>query len=138
MRAALREDALSATPEGFELRIGLPWIRSVPLSGVSVLRVELDERPLENSQVQIILGSRRVSPGMLVDEADIWWHLQDRLVITGPTNLTPGRHHVSVEFSLLVPYLQSGPNAPLILPLHLEGDLEVDREVSPSVARDVM
>ena len=31
LQTTLREDALTATPAGFELRVGLPWIRSMPL-----------------------------------------------------------------------------------------------------------
>jgi hypothetical protein len=135
--SALREDALSSTPEGYELRLGLPWIRSMPLSGVSRLRVCLDGRRLDPSEISIVLGSRRVRPESLVDELGVWWYLQDRLVITGPTILTPGRHHVAVDFRLLVPYLSTGSGGPLVLPIHLESDLEVNRQVTGNVACDV-
>lgn len=137
MQAALREDALSATSDGFELRVGLPWIRSLPLSGVSGLGVSIDEDRLAETDLEIVLGPRRVGPAGLVDEAGTWWHLQDRLVLAGTTVLTPGRHHVTVDFQLFVPYLQSAPGSPLVIPQHLEADLELDRQVSPSVARDV-
>ncbi|HEY6744027.1 MAG TPA: DUF6379 domain-containing protein [Lapillicoccus sp.] len=131
---ALREDALSTTARGFELRVGLPWIRSLPLSGVTDLRVGLDGEVVASTR--ILLGERRIEPAALVDERG-WWHLQDRLVVTAEVDVTPGRHRVTVDFSILVPYLRSGPDTPLVIPLHLEADLETDQQVSPSVARDV-
>ena len=44
---------------------------------------------------------------------------------------------LSVDFQLLVPYLQAGPGAPLVLPFHLEARLDPGREPVPSVSRDV-
>ena len=35
---ALRDDALSSTSDGFELHLGLPWIRSLPLSSLDGLQ----------------------------------------------------------------------------------------------------
>jgi hypothetical protein len=130
----LREDALSTTAHGFELRVGLPWIRSLPLSGVTDLRVALDGKLV--APTRIALGERRIEPAALAGERG-WWYLQDRLVVTADVDVTPGGHHVTVDLSVLVPYLRSGPDTPLVIPLHLEADLETDRRVSPSVARDV-
>ena len=135
--AALREDALSATPDGFELRVGLPWIRSMPLWGVSELTVTLDGRRLAESELTILLGSRRVAPSALADEVNRWWFLQDRLVLAGTRLLEAGAHRVCVDFRMLVPYLSGAPGTPLVLPFHLEAQLELDHPPPPSVARDV-
>ena len=132
----LREDALTVTSSGFELRVGLPWIRSMPLSCVSGLQVSIDAQPVDPDDLGVLLGRGPVSPSDLVT-APGWWYLQDRLVLTGPQRLQPGPHRVVVDFQLLVPYLSAGPDAPLVLPHHLEAELEPDVQVSPSVARDV-
>jgi hypothetical protein len=134
---ALREDALTATPSGFELRVGLPWIRSMPLSSVSELRVGIDGQPVDPSELKVLLDHGPVDPGDLVREAGRWWYLQDRLVLSGPRQLEPGSHRATVDFQLLVPYLSAGPGAPLVLPQHLEADLDPDVHVWPDVARDV-
>jgi hypothetical protein len=42
-----------------------------------------------------------------------------------------------VDFTILVPYLQAGPGAPLVLPFHLEARLELDGPAVISVSRDV-
>lgn len=136
LETAVREDALTTTPEGFELRISLPWIRSMPLSSTSGLKVEVDGVPLAPGELAVMLGSRCVSPGSLQEER-AWWFVQDRLVLAGGRRLSGGTHAVAVDFQLMVPYLQARPGTPLVLPLHLEARLELDRAPVPSVSRDV-
>ncbi|MEV6638114.1 DUF6379 domain-containing protein [Actinoplanes sp. NPDC051470] len=137
MQLALRDDALSSTERGFELRVGLPWIRSLPLAGLSELTVVVDGQTLEDGELGVALGERHVTPGSLAEDRDTWWYLQDRLVVAGPRRLAPGRHAVSVDFRIVVPYLPGGPDAPLVLPTHLEAVLDLDHPVVLSAARDV-
>ncbi|RFA12601.1 hypothetical protein B7R21_09645 [Subtercola boreus] len=110
--SALRPDALAVTPGGFELRLSLPWIRSMPLSSIAGLEVRLDGVPVV---VDIVVGTRRITPGDLVAETG-WWFIQDRLVLAGHEHPGPGEHDVEVRFTLMVPYLQGAPDAPLTLP----------------------
>ncbi|WP_307612521.1 DUF6379 domain-containing protein [Pseudarthrobacter sp. W1I19] len=133
---AVREDALTATAEGLELRIGLPWIRSMPLSSIASLTVEVDGVPLAPGELAVMLGLRRVSPGALQEEQG-WWFAQDRLVLTGRRGLSGGTHAVAVDFQLMVPYLQARPGSPLVLPFHLEARLELDGNPVPSASLDV-
>ena len=136
LETALREDALTATPGGFELRLGLPWIRSMPLSSLAGLAVEVDGVPLALGELAVVLGAREVPADSLGEEAG-WWFVQDRLVLAGRRTLGPGVHTVAVDFQLLVPYLQARPGSPLVLPFHVEGRLAPDRAPLPSVSRDV-
>lgn len=136
LQTALREDALTATPAGFELRVGLPWIRSMPLSSLAGLAVWVDGVPLEAGKLMVMLGARNVPADSLQAESG-WWFVQDRLVLAGGRELRGGAHAVAVDFQLLVPYLQAGPGLPLVLPFHLEARLDLDRAPVPSVSRDV-
>lgn len=136
LQTALREDALTATPAGFELRVCLPWIRSMPLSSLTGLAVAVDGVPLEARELTVVLGARHVPAASLRAESG-WWFVQDRLVLAGGRELRGGVHAVLVDFQLLVPYLQAGPGVPLVLPIHLEARLELDRTPVPSVSRDV-
>ncbi len=131
---ALRSDALCSTGDGFEVRIGLPWIRSMPLSGIRELALVVDGEPVAG--LSVLLGGRRLDPAAL-QGVPSWWYLQDRLVLTGARALAPGVHSVAVDFRLLVAYLQAGPGTPLVLPFRLEADLVLDAPGVPSVARDV-
>lgn len=136
LQTALREDALTATPEGFELRIGLPWIRSMPLFSVLDLTVEIDGVPVAPGDLAVVLGPREVPAGELWAESG-WWFVQDRMVLAGPRQLYGGTHRIAVNFQLLVPYLQSRPGSPLVLPFHVEARLELGHAPVPSVSRDV-
>ena len=40
--AALRDDALSSTADGFAVRLSLPWIRSLPLASLDDVEVVVD------------------------------------------------------------------------------------------------
>ena len=121
--SALRDDALSATADGFELRLGLPWIRSLPLDCVESLEVAVDGERVD--PLAVVLGDRVVDPGALAHEGG-WWFLQDRLVLRGERMLQPGAHDVAVSFRLRIPYLQAGPDGPLTLPFLVERTLELD------------
>ena len=136
LEAALRSDALTSTSGGFELRLGLPWIRSMPLTSVRELTLSIDGDPVATSHLHIVLGSRSVPPESLAEETG-WWFLQDRLVLAGDRVLSPGVHAVAVGFRLLVPYLQAAPGAPLVLPFSLETELVLNSAPVPSVSLDV-
>jgi hypothetical protein len=136
LQTALREDALTATPGGFELRLGLPWIRSMPLSSLAGLAVEVDGFPAASGELMVVLGRRSVPADALREESG-WWFVQDRLVLSGRRELHRGAHAVAVDFQLLVPYLQAGPGKPLVLPFRLEALLDPDQAPVPSVSRDV-
>lgn len=136
LQTALREDALTATPAGFELRVGLPWIRSMPLSSVAGLAVEVDGVPVPPGELTVVLGPRSVPADSLAAEAG-WWFVQDRLVLAGTRKLGGGAHAVAVDFELLVPYLQAGPATPLVLPFHLDARLDLNAVPVSSVSRDV-
>ena len=120
---ALRDDALLSMPDGFALRLGLPWIRSLPLASVDSLEVVVDGDRVEPLAVE--LDGRLVEPSALANEHG-WWFLQDRLELRGERMLGPGPHDVAVSFRLLIPYLQAGPDGPLTLPFHVSRTLTAD------------
>jgi hypothetical protein len=136
LETALREDALTATRDGFKLRLGLPWIRSMPLSSIAGLSIEVDGVPVPPGELAVVLGPRRVPTDALQAESG-WWFVQDRLVLAGGRRLSAGPHAVAVDFQLMVPYLQARPGSPLVLPFHLAARLELDRLPVPGVSRDV-
>jgi hypothetical protein len=136
LQTALREDALTSASGGFELRVGLPWIRSMPLSSVAGLAVEVDGVPVVGRELAVALGVRQVPAEALPKEPG-WWFIQDRLVLAVQRHLSGGPHTVAVGFQLLVPYLQARPGTPLVLPFRLEALLELDGAPVPSVSRDV-
>ncbi|RZS65869.1 hypothetical protein EV187_1573 [Agromyces ramosus] len=133
--AALRDDALSSTADGFALRLSLPWIRSLPLASLEAVEVVVDGERVD--RLRIALGDRLLDPAALRQEPT-WWFLQDRVVLRGARMLSPGVHDVAVSFRLAIPYLQAGPDGPLTLPFRIERSLGLDAAAThPSVSRDV-
>lgn len=134
MRAALRDDALTTTPTGFRLRVGLPWIRSLPVACLRAPAIMIDG--IEAAPL-VVVGGRRLAPDEVVEETT-WWFSQDRLVLDVDRPLTPGAHDVVVTFRLLIPYLMAGPGGgPLELPIRLTARLQLDHDPIPSVSLDV-
>lgn len=136
LETALRADALGFGPDGYELRVGLPWIRSMPLSSVGGVAVEVDGVAVPPGNLRVQLAGRSVAPESLVEEGG-WWFIQDRLVLRWGPGARGGRHVVAVGFQLMVPYLQAGPDLPLVLPFRLEAGLDPARAALPGVSRDV-
>ncbi|MFE1646691.1 hypothetical protein ACFM35_14015 [Microbacterium sp. P01] len=120
---ALRDDALAATADGFALRLGLPWIRSLPIASLAGLHVEIDGDTVTPLQVDV--NGRQVEASALADEA-AWWFLQDRLIVRGDRGVGAGAHRVIVSFDLVIPYLQIRPDGPLTLPFRIERTLVTD------------
>ncbi|KJL47347.1 Xylose isomerase-like TIM barrel [Microbacterium hydrocarbonoxydans] len=127
--ACLRDDALSSTPEGFRLLLSLPWIRSLPLWSVSGLTITIDGVAVPELQCEV--GGRVIDVADLAHE-DGWWFLQEPLPLLGPGRLDAGSHEVVAQFSLTIPYLPAGPDAPLTLPFHVHRMLAVDEGHTPS------
>lgn len=130
--SALRDDALRAVDDRTELRLSLPWIRSLPVGSLLEPVVHLDGR---RHEPLVLIDSRRVAPAELAAE-DTWWYLQDRVVLEIPDAVTPGIHEVEVSFRLEIPYLPGGPDQPLRLPFSFHRTLEVGAAAT-GVSRDV-
>lgn len=141
LQNALCDGALTETPGGYELRLGLPWIRSMPLSCISGITVTMDGCSAPSDDVNVRLRDRTVPVGSLVTEPG-WWFIQDRLVLAFPAGpvlprKSEGGHHVSVDFNLMVPYLRGGGDGPLVLPIHVESWIGETCEGSAGAAQDV-
>ena len=119
---ALRADALTTTPDGFELRLSLPWIRALPLRSLGDVTVQLDDAIVDDVRV----------PNM----DDRWWPAQDRVVLRCGAPIAPGNHDVVVDFTLVIPYLQITPDGPLRLPFREQRTLCADVAL-PSVSEDI-
>ncbi|MET0976463.1 MAG: hypothetical protein ABWX82_12415 [Leifsonia sp.] len=132
---ALRADALTSTPDGFAIRLGLPWIRSLPVHSLLSPEVSIDGATV--APLTIAIGDRIIDPTAL-GGVDAWWFIQDRIVLRARQRLAAGPHEVSVTFRLVIPYLQAGPDGPLTLPFRVDRPLVIDAPAPiRSVSRDV-
>ena len=135
MLDALTASSLVEDATGAVLRLALPWIRALPLAAVRDVEVHIDGVPVPH--LRVVLGQRDIASADLAHE-DGWWFVQDRLALRLGRRLSAGTHSVRVSFRLAVPYLQTGPDGPLILPFHFARDLDtVTPGASADAARDV-
>src|SRR4051812_2444798 len=105
----VRPDALTATSDGLALEIHQHWYRSLPLTSVGVLDVEIDGAPVKDATIEANGKTYRFEE--LAEQPDEWWFTTDAITVHIPRHGTkPGdRHQVKVDLGLLIPYLLIGP-----------------------------
>lgn len=99
----LADDALAGVGEACEVRLGLPWIRSLPLWCVEDFEISIDGEPVTVESV--FIDGHHLSPDDLA-VTSLWWFIQDRLVLRCARRLSPGDHAVEVTLTLVIPYLE--------------------------------
>jgi hypothetical protein len=125
----LRDDSLITTAGGGAVRVSLPWIRSLPLASLQSPVITLDGDVIDGAKV--VVGDHLAAADELTEQ-DGWWFQQDRVTLTLPAAPSPGAHDVIVEFGLSIPYLQVGPDGPLVLPFREERRLVLDARHVPA------
>lgn len=114
----LADDALSVAPDGCRLQLRSHWYRSLPLSSVAILTVQIDGADIPAENITLELNERRHALSDLPSLHDEWWFILDAatLHIQTPANFAAGiAHEVSIELGLLLPYILVGPNAEPLL-----------------------
>jgi hypothetical protein len=107
----VRPDALRATSDGLALEVHQHWYRSLPLTSVGVLDVQIDDEPVNLGQVPIEANGKRFSFDELAERPDEWWFTTDAITLHIPRDgAKPGdSYRVRVDLGLLIPYLLIGP-----------------------------
>jgi hypothetical protein len=107
----VRPDALKAADDGLELEVHQHWYRSLPLTSVGVLDVQIDGEPVSADDLAIEANGKRLRFAELADQTDEWWFTTDAITLHIPREgAKPGdRHQVRVDLGLLIPYLLIGP-----------------------------
>lgn len=120
--ALLRSGSLVAIDNGYRLRIGLPWMRNLPMSSVRRLEFVLDDRSSDDGDVRVHVDGQRVTVSDLAEFWDRVWPVQEDVVVdvTGAGTLVPGRsHHVRARADLALPYIVT-PAGPVVMSSHVE------------------
>jgi hypothetical protein len=107
----LRPDALRATPDALELDLHQHWYRSLPLTSVGVLDIQIDDEPVSTDDIAIEANGETFSFDELAERPDQWWFTTDAITVRVPCEgAKPGdQHRVRVDLGLLIPYLLIGP-----------------------------
>jgi hypothetical protein len=107
----VRPDALRAAGDALELELHQHWYRSLPLTSVAVLDVQIDDEPIGTDDITIEANGCTFSFDELAERPDEWWFTTDAITVRIPReDAKPGdEHRVRVDLGLLIPYLLIGP-----------------------------
>jgi Domain of unknown function (DUF6379) len=112
----LDDDALSATTEGCALQIRSHWYRSLPLSSIGILTVNIDGANIPAENITFEINGQRHALNRLPALHDEWWFILDAATLHLPTPMTANTsHEITLELGLLLPYILVGPNAEPLL-----------------------
>ena len=113
----LGKDAVRATPAGYEVDVHLAWYRSLPLSCVEDVAINIDGRDVPREQLRVVVGGGELTLDQLADKVDDWWFVQDPLTVRVP-DATPkavgSEADVSVHLATRIPYIIIGPDRALV------------------------
>jgi Domain of unknown function (DUF6379) len=119
----VRDDALSATDEGYALEIHSHWYRSLPLTSLAVVDLTLDGESVDPSGLTVEANGKTFGFDELGELYDEWWFTTDAVTLQIPRpNATPGGHRVELDLGLSIPYLIVGPGEgqPLLASSHTD------------------
>jgi hypothetical protein len=107
----VRPDALRAVADALQLELHQHWYRSLPLTSVGVLDIQIDEQPVGTDAIRIEANGKTFTFDELAERPDEWWFTTDAITVRIPhEGAKPGdEHRVRVDLGLLIPYLLIGP-----------------------------
>jgi hypothetical protein len=108
----LTDDSLTRRSEGLGIALTVPWYRSLWLSSVTDIAVAVAGREIPKADLRVELGERTYGVAELVDQWDVLWFIQDRLVVVVPLDEPPAEGQavdVEVTVDLRLPYMQIAP-----------------------------
>jgi uncharacterized protein DUF6379 len=113
----LRDDAVRATSNGYEVDVHLAWYRSLPLSCVENVSVTVAGRTVPREDVRVRYGGRDLALDDLAGLVDDWWFVQDPLTVVVPDpapTIVGTESDVVVELATRIPYIIIGPDTALV------------------------
>jgi hypothetical protein len=114
----VREDSLTATPDGLEVAIYTHWYRALPLPSLATVDLAVDGERIDPSSLAVSVNGHRYAFAELAEHGDEYWFTTDPAVLHVPVQTAPGRtHRVQLLLGLSIPYILTGPErVPLLAP----------------------
>ncbi len=110
----IHDDSLRAHPEGYALRLTIPWYRSLWLSSVTSLDLTVDGEPVPAEDLVFEFEGTRYPLDELQAQHDVLWYLQQHplLIVRRDEPFALGEtHEVTLLGQLRLPYMQIMPGA---------------------------
>ena len=111
----LREDALEATENGFQLKFQSHWYRALPLSCMD-FSLKINEQEIDKSQLSIKANGNEYTYEQLPELDKEWLFILDRGALVVAQPLEKGEtYQVEFKYDLYIPYILVGPQATPLL-----------------------
>ncbi|MFN8355072.1 MAG: DUF6379 domain-containing protein [Spirosomataceae bacterium] len=111
----LREDALEATENGFQLKFQSHWYRALPLSCMD-FSLKINGQEIEKSQLSIKANGNEYTYEQLPELDKEWLFILDRGALVVAQPLEKGEtYQVEFKYDLYIPYILVGPQATPLL-----------------------
>ena len=100
------ESRRSGEPGAVRAKLRLPWYRSLPLSCIERIDVEIDGRPIPPEAIALRTNGHVHPVAELPQLHEVEWFVLDALDLdlTPESELAPGAHRVSVGLQMRIPY----------------------------------
>jgi hypothetical protein len=96
--------------KGFQLKIRLTSYRSLPLSCIEGIRLNVDGKDFESKDMVLTLNNYGHKLHELPNLSRVWWFILDYadLFVPSDTALSPGEHDVEGTLITVEPYMTAG------------------------------
>jgi hypothetical protein len=114
----VREDSLTATPDGLDIAVYSHWYRALPLPSLAKVDLTVDGERIDPAVLSVTVNGNRYPLEALAGKGDEYWFTTDPVVLHVPVLTSPGRaHRVQLLLGLSIPYILTGPDrVPLLAP----------------------
>jgi hypothetical protein len=107
----LKEDALEATENGFQLKFQSHWYRSLPLSCMD-FALKIDGKEVDKNSLKINVNGNKYHYDQLPELDKEWLFILDRGKLEAAEPLTKGKEYdIEFKYDLHIPYILVGPQA---------------------------
>jgi hypothetical protein len=109
----LKENALKATEQGFELQFQSHWYRSLPLSCMD-FSVKINDELVENDSITITANGNKYTYSEMSELDNEWLFILEKVTIEIPfskPSKVGGRYEIEFKLDLYIPYILVGPES---------------------------
>jgi hypothetical protein len=111
----LKEDALEATENGFQLKFQSHWYRALPLSCMD-FNLKIDGKEIDKYDLKIKANGNEYSYEQLPELDKEWLFILDRGALAVAQPLEQGKEYeIEFKYDLYIPYILVGPQGTPLL-----------------------
>jgi hypothetical protein len=108
----LNSKSLAATENGISLALTIPWYRSLWVSSISTITVNVDGNDIAQEKMSFRINGKRFTLAQVPDQWEELWFIQDRAYVDidlGKPGNPGDEHQIVFHIELRLPYMQIKP-----------------------------